>query len=206
MSNFFKEIILFLYNQTGQNLGISVLIISFFLKILLLPFDLSNFVFQQKIEKINPEIKKIQEKYKNDYKKISDELMALYRREKINPFINFLNIFVQFFILVSLYSVLKVILSDNQFNFLFFGIDLRKPSFILALIALAFQLLQLKNFKVKSKIIYLFFGLMFVILFTLPSIILVYWIVNLVLTLIENFIFKKFFQARIDIKTNQSGQ
>lgn len=201
MSEFLKEAIFFTYNFLGQNLVLTIFFIGALLKILFLPLDFYNFRFQQKMTKIQPEIKKLQEKYKNDYQKLSTLLFQLYQREKIKPFFSFVNTIFQFIILIALYKALNLIMLDPRFSFVFLGIDLKKPSLILGLIALGLQLFQLKIFKMltnQSKLMYFFLGLMIVILFTLPSIIIVYWIVNLIFSIVEIFIFKKFFPIEID--------
>lgn len=189
MEKIFENALIYFYQQSG-NIVLATFLFTVIIKIILSPFDYLNFVTQKKLEKINPIIKQLQQKYKDDYKKLSEETVKIYRQEKINPIFNFLNFIIQMIILIGIFSAIKNIVNNPQINFNFF-IDLKKPSIPLALIVTLIQTLQLLPKKETPKWIYLFLGFIAVVLVSLPSILVLYWLFSMLIYFIETLIFKK---------------
>jgi YidC/Oxa1 family membrane protein insertase len=96
-----------LYKLIG-NFGIAILCLTVVIKGLMFPLANRAFESMTKMKKIQPQIKELQERWKDDKVKLQQEQMALFRREKANPMTGCLPMFVQIPVFFSLYKVLFV--------------------------------------------------------------------------------------------------
>jgi YidC/Oxa1 family membrane protein insertase len=101
---FFLE---FTHGLTG-NYGVDIIILSILLKIVFWPLSRKSYKSMQEMQKIQPEMKMLQEKYKNDRERLNQEMMALYKRRKVNPVGGCLPMLVQFPFLIALYKALPL--------------------------------------------------------------------------------------------------
>jgi YidC/Oxa1 family membrane protein insertase len=97
-----------LINHQVGNFGIAIIILTIIVKIIFYPLANASYVSMTKLKKIQPEMKELQDRYKDDKPKMQQELIALYRREKVNPFMGCVPMLLQIPIFFSLYKVLFV--------------------------------------------------------------------------------------------------
>ncbi len=100
-------IIHMLFEATG-NFGVSILLMTVILKIGLFWFANKSYVSMAHMKRAQPKIKALQERYGDDKAKMQQEMMALYKKEKINPMAGCLPMIPQMFIFFALYKVLYV--------------------------------------------------------------------------------------------------
>ncbi len=206
----FNVLVLFYNYLPGKDFGISIILLTLIIRLILYPTSAKAIKSQKTLNQIQPKIKEIQEKYKDNKEKQAEEIMNLYKKEKFNPFGGCLPILIQLPILIALFQVLKAGFSPEQlavvYNFiptpekinpLFLGIvNLTEVSIVIALFAGVLQFFQTKmmsmNKKEKKKgnkkgdfasmmqkqMLYFFPFITFFILLRLPSAIGLYWIVN----------------------------
>lgn len=151
--------LIFLYNVVpGHDLGIAIILLTIVIRGILYPLSQKQIESQKKMQEIQPEIKKVQEKYKQDKEKQGKELMNLYRERKVNPASGCLPMIVQIVFIIALYQALVAGINFSEckdlYSFVacpgkiatgFLGImDLAKPSIILAVFAAAAQFVQTK--------------------------------------------------------------
>lgn len=104
-------------NHMVGNFGVAIIILTVIVKILFYPLANSSYVSMTKMKKVQPEMKELQERYKDDRAKQQQEIMALYRREKVNPLMGCLPLLLQIPIFFSLYKVLYVTIEMRQAPF-----------------------------------------------------------------------------------------
>lgn len=97
----------YFYDLVG-NFGISILIVTIIVKILLLPLANKSFKSMNKMKKLQPEVTRLKEIYGNDKIKLNQAMMELYKREKVNPLSGCLPIIIQIPIFFSLYKVIFI--------------------------------------------------------------------------------------------------
>lgn len=85
IANLLGKLIRLIYNLVGQNYILSIIIFTIITKVLLLPLFIKQTKSMENIKKIEPEDKRIKEKYKNDKEKLNEELTKLYAQNKVNP-------------------------------------------------------------------------------------------------------------------------
>ena len=90
------------------NFGLAILLFTVILKVVTLPLSVKSYRSMGRLKDLQPEIKKIQEKYQEDKMKINVETMELYKREKVNPMSGCLPNLIQIPIFFALYKVLFV--------------------------------------------------------------------------------------------------
>lgn len=93
--------------EVVNNYGLSIILFTIFVKVLLLPLTIKQTKSTKAMQDIQPKIKEIQEKYKNKPEKQNEEIMKLYQEAKINPLAGCLPLLIQMPILFGLYAVLR---------------------------------------------------------------------------------------------------
>ncbi len=95
-------------NTLFGNMGIAIFIFTIMLKLITLPLSLKSSRSMAKMKTLQPEMKALQERYKDDKQKMSVATMELYQREKVNPLSGCFPILIQIPIFFALYKVLYV--------------------------------------------------------------------------------------------------
>jgi len=215
-----NTLILF-YETTGHDIGIAVIFLTLFVRLILYPFSFRAIKSQKALNSLQPKIQEIQRKYSNDKEKQSREMMGLYKKEKINPFSGCLPLMLQLPILIALYQVFLKGLSPESLesalysfvsypgtiNLIFLGIvNLAKPSLILALIAGFFQFLQSKMSMPKKErglktpdfsqmmqyqMLYFFPAFTVFLVYKLGSIIGLYWVFSTIFSVGEHYLLNR---------------
>lgn len=213
------NVLILLYQYLpGHDFGVAVIVLTILIKILLYPLGIKAIKSQKALSGLQPKVKEIQEKYKDNKEEQTKAIMALYKKEKMNPFSGCLPLLIQLPVLIALYRVFWKGLQPEQMTFLysfvpppgvinqtFFGIvNLANPNLVIAFLAGIFQFLQTKMStpKIKSdkkqtpgfagqmqkQMQYFMPAFMVLILFRLPSAIGLYWIVTTLFTIVQQYI------------------
>jgi len=165
----FNALIFLYHTLPGHDLGIAIIVLTIIISLLLYYPNLSSLKAQKEMQKLQPKLKAIQEKYKDDKEKQSKKTMELYQKHKVNPLGSCLPLLIQLPIIYALFYVFRKTLDENSFSLLysfvqkpealniFFlnAIDLTKPNiYILPFIAGALQFWQssmLQRYQPRSK-------------------------------------------------------
>ena len=99
LSNIVQQVITVLYNMTATvglpNYGLAIIIMTIIVKILLYPLTKKQIESTKAMMAMQPKMKAIQEKYKNDKQRLNMELANLYKQENVNPLAGCLPLLVQ---------------------------------------------------------------------------------------------------------------
>ena len=102
---FFNALVLLYQYLPGRDFGIAVIFLTVLIRIIFYPLGIQAIRSQKALGELQPKIKEIQEKYKNDRERQTRAMMELYQKEKINPFSGCLPLLIQLPILIALYQV-----------------------------------------------------------------------------------------------------
>jgi YidC/Oxa1 family membrane protein insertase len=116
----------FLYQLVG-NFGLAIMLTTVIVKLAFFPLANKSFESMSKMKKLQPEMKKIQERFKDDKARQQEALMKLYKEEKVNPMAGCLPIFIQIPVFFSLYKVLLVAIEMRHAPFFGWIKDLSAP-------------------------------------------------------------------------------
>ena len=106
ISNLLGVVLKTIFDFIG-NYGLSIIVFTIFVKVLLLPLTIKQTKSTKAMQDIQPKIKEIQETYKNKPEKQQQELMKVYQEAKINPLAGCLPLLIQMPILIGLFTVLR---------------------------------------------------------------------------------------------------
>ncbi|MDO8659486.1 MAG: YidC/Oxa1 family membrane protein insertase [Candidatus Parcubacteria bacterium] len=118
------NLLIFLYNIIpGGDFGLAIILLTLIVRFIFFPLSIKALVSQKELGKLQPKIKELQDKYKNDKQALGKATMELYKEHKVNPFGGCLPILVQLPVLIALYSALGSGLKPESFSALYSFID-----------------------------------------------------------------------------------
>jgi YidC/Oxa1 family membrane protein insertase len=106
LKNIFAQILIFFYNITADY-GLAIILLTLLVRLVTLPLSIKQINSTRAMQRIAPEQKKLQEKYKDNPDKLNKELMELYKVNKVSPFGGCLPLLIQFPVLIAVFAVLK---------------------------------------------------------------------------------------------------
>jgi len=151
------------------------------------------------MQKLQPEMQKLREKYKNDRERMNREVMELYKSHRVNPMGGCLPMLVQIPVFFALYQVLMVSIELRQAPFYFWIVDLsqKDPYYVTPLIMGATMFLQQKmtpttaTDPMQAKI-FLFLPVIFTVMFlNFPAGLVLYWLINNLLTILQQYLINR---------------
>ncbi len=208
----------FLYSIVpGGDFGIAIVILTVLVRIILFPLSVKTARSQRELQQLQPKLKEVQERFKNNKPAQTEAIMALYREHKINPLLSLLPLLIQLPILIALYQVFINIFKPETLSLLygfishpavinthFLGImDIDVPNKYLAIFAGIAQFIQSKalqhnaggtaNAMVSGKSMLYFFPAMIILIgWNLPAGLVLYIITSTLFSVLEQFYIKRF--------------
>ncbi len=188
------KFLLWFYEQTG-NYGWSIILVTCLIKLLFFPLTHKSFKSMKGMMKVQPYIKVIQERNKDDRTKMNKEMMELYQKHRVNPLGGCLPMLLQIPVFIALYHVLFFSIELRGAPFMLWLTDLSEadPYYITPVFMGFTMFLQQKMTPttvvdpIQQKIM-MFLPVIFTFLFlSFPSGLVLYWIVNNLLTIAQQF-------------------
>ena len=223
---FFTKPLFFIMNylfELTKNFGIAIVLVTAAVRLLFFPLANYSFRSMAKMKILQPELLRLKELHKEDKVKLQQEMMALYKREKVNPLSGCLPILIQIPFFFAIYKMLFISLEmrhqpffgwikdlsaqDPTSIFNFFGlIPWDPPSFLIigawpimmgATMYLQQKLNPTPPDPIQAKIFMFFPLFLTIILAPFPSGLVVYWTINNILTIAQQWVIMK----RTTVKT-----
>jgi YidC/Oxa1 family membrane protein insertase len=187
-----------LTHKATNNFGIDIIIISILIKIIFLPLTQISFKSMKEMQKVQPEMTRLRETYKNDKARLQQEIMLLYKRRKINPMSGCLPMVIQIPVFIALYNALQNTMEMRHAPFFLWLLDLsaKDPIYITPIIMGATMVIQQKMTPTAADPaqakMFLLMPVMFTFLFlSFPSGLVLYWLVNNVLSIAHQYYMNK---------------
>lgn len=102
-----NEVLQFFHDNAGFSWGMSIIALTVVARALLIPLTYKSLKGMRALQALQPRIKEIQAKYKNDKQRMQQEMMAFYKENKVNPFASCIPLLAQFPVFISLFYVLR---------------------------------------------------------------------------------------------------
>ena len=129
-----RPILLFLVwlQNICHNWGLAIILLTFVIRLLLLPINIKSYNSMKVMQKIQPELKQLRETHKSDPKKMNQEVMSLMKKHKANPLGGCLPMFIQLPVFFALYRVLgeSIELYQSPFIGWIYDLSLKDPYFV----------------------------------------------------------------------------
>ena len=114
--NPFVTILTWLYALLNQDIVLAIIVLTVIIRFLTYPLLAKQQESSRKMQQVQPQLKKLQEKYKNDKEKLSQAQMKLYKENKVNPVGGCFPLVIQFPILIGLYQAIFFALAATPFQ------------------------------------------------------------------------------------------
>ncbi|HMW17736.1 MAG TPA: membrane protein insertase YidC [Accumulibacter sp.] len=174
------------------NWGWAIVLLTVAIKLLFFPLSAASYKSMAKMRTVTPRLMELKERYGDDRQKLNTEMMALYKREKINPLGGCLPIAVQIPVFLALYWALlgAVEIRDAPWILWIKDLSAADPYYVLPIVMVATMLIQTKlnptpPDPIQAKVMMMMpfiFGAMF---FFFPAGLVLYWVVNNVLSIAQ---------------------
>ncbi len=215
--NILQQILTF-FNNYINSWGWSIVLLTVTVKVVLLPLAIKQTKSMEHMKKWQPEIKKLQDKYKNDKEKQGQEMMKFYKENKVNPLGGCLPLLLQLPIFFALFRLLAEggPISNDLKSASFLGISSLTASFksslgqgpvgwtpfvVLLVVMMVSQYAMQKMMTSdprQNKMMLPMAAFMAVIGFGLPAGVLIYWVVFNVLTVGQHYLIVKLFGLSVE--------
>lgn len=191
----------FLFKHIG-NWGWAIVVLTLIVRVILFPLTYKSMISMNKLKDLAPKMKDIKERYKGDPQKMNIHMMELYKKHGANPMSGCLPILLQIPIFFAIYRVLfnAIELKDAPWAFWIHDLSAMDPYFILPILMGATMFLQqlITPMTIQDPLqakIMKFLPVIFTIFFiTFPAGLTLYWFVNNVCSLIQQWIINKMFE------------
>ncbi|MFZ2395574.1 MAG: membrane protein insertase YidC [Smithella sp.] len=189
----------FLY-QYVSNYGVAIIILTILIKLIFWPLGNISYKSMKEMQKLQPKLVELKEKFKNDQAKLGQETMALYKAHKVNPLSGCLPMLIQIPVFIGLYNTLLYAIELRHSPLFWWIQDLsaKDPYYITPIIMGATQFIQQKMTPTTGDPMMAKMMLIMPIVFTFiflnfPSGLVIYWLLNNVLSIGQQiYINKKF--------------
>ncbi len=184
-------------NITGSY-GLAIILLTVAVRVLILPLTIYQTKSMKKMQEVQPLMKALQDKYKDQPEKLNQEMMGLYKEQGVNPFAGCLPLLIQMPFLYAVFAVLKAFdPAAHGVSALFLGMDLAVKNPYLAVLTVGSMFLQSwlsgvgndPNQKMMMYLMPLMFGY---ITFNMQSGVVLYWVVSTLFGIVQQAIYPGF--------------
>ncbi len=187
------KVLRFIYSYT-HNYGVAIILITVLIKIIFFPLSQKSFRSMNEMKKVQPYIKIIQERYKDDKAMLNQEMMRIYKEHKVNPLGGCMPMLLQIPVFIALYNALLVSIELRGAPFMLWIQDLseKDPYYVTPILMGASMFIQQKmtptmGDPLQAKMMQ-FLPLIFTFMFlNFPVGLVIYWLVNNVLTIAQQY-------------------
>lgn len=209
----FEAVLVFFHDTVGFGWGMAIVALTVLVRALMLPLTIKQFKSMRSLQVLAPEIKRLQERYKDDKQRLNQEMMKFYSENKVNPFASCLPIILQLPVFLALFYMLQDDLRveicgqseepcgaspASEFLFISDITDTATGGTLVALIVLyvgsqlASSLLMSVSADRNQRLILLALPFVFVVfIINFPAGLIVYWITTNVWTIGQQFVVRK---------------
>jgi len=180
------------------NWGFAIILLTILVKLAFFPLSAASYRSMANMRRVAPKLTSLREQYGEDRQKLSQEMMALYKKEKINPLGGCLPILVQMPVFIALYWVLMESVELRQAPFMLWieDLSLKDPYFILPLIMGASMFIQMQlnptpPDPMQARVMKLMPVIFTVFFLFFPAGLVLYWVVNNVLSIAQQYYITK---------------
>ena len=215
--DFFALILAYLYEFTG-NYGLAIIILTIIVRLLTFPLMAKQMKSTSKMQSLQPELKKLQEKYKDDKETLNKKTMELWQKHNVNPMAGCLPLIVQMPVLLAIFRTLH---QDRMADFVegydpylfqsfeFLNLNVADPLYILPVLAGATTWLHQKftmgakstsSSSPMASMMYIMPLMLVFISATLPAGLPFYFVIGNIFSMLMHLVMNKFFSGEEEVE------
>ncbi len=200
IQNVLEIVVVFLYQNVIANYGIVIILLTIIVRLILTPLTITQTRSMARMQKIQPQLKELQKKYKDDKQKLQQETMAFYKENNVNPMAGCLPLILQMPVFFALFQTLRnptekvTSVVGGNINFLWLKLDEPDPYYILVILMVATMFLSTKLSTTdpkQTKIMYILPVVFGFISFRFEAGILLYWVTTNVWSIGQQWVVNK---------------
>jgi YidC/Oxa1 family membrane protein insertase len=178
------------FAKLSGNYGWSILIVTFIVRLVIFPLTYRQQKSMQEMQKVQPQMLKIRDKYKKDPQKMQQETMKLYQEHNINPMAGCLPILIQMPVLIAFYQAIVRDANIAKSSFLYLQLGQPDPYYILPLLAAVTTYIQFVASGTGDNpqmriMIWIFPIMIFVLAYSFPAAMALYWVYGNIFTILQ---------------------
>lgn len=186
----------YLANVLFDQYGLAILVITIIVRLLILPLTIKQFRSSKQMQVLQPELKKIRDKFKTDPRKQQEETMKLFQQHGVNPLSGCFPLLIQMPILIALYNSILGNPYIREHNFLWMQLGAADPFYVLPILAAITTFLQQKMMQSQmpanmQSLLFIFPILILVMSLQFPSALVLYWVYSNIFTIIQSYFIYK---------------
>lgn len=210
-----EQVLLFFHDTVGAGWGLSIILLTITVRLLLLPLTLKQVKSMQRLQLLAPELRRIQAKYRNDKQRQQQEMMKFYQENRVNPLASCFPLLFQLPFFIGLYYMLRgdlrfdicgqtakacgdVVAGSGEFLFIPDLTDRATGAVLVVLVVMyvgsqiASGLLSTASMDRNQRMIMLALPIVFVaFIINFPAGLMVYWITTNCWTIVQQLIVRK---------------
>ncbi|MRH44405.1 YidC family membrane integrase SpoIIIJ [Aquibacillus halophilus] len=210
-------LIIYFAEATNENYGLSIVVVTILIRLVLLPLNIKQLKSSKAMQEIQPELKKVRDKYSSKdsktQQKLQQETMELFQKNGVNPLAGCLPLIVQMPILIAFYHAIMRTAEIKEHEFLWF--QLGQPDYILPIVAAVATFAQQKlmmagNASMQqggqmaaqmTMMLYMMPIMIGVVAFFFPSALALYWVVGNIFMVGQTLLINKPLRKKMDAET-----
>jgi YidC/Oxa1 family membrane protein insertase len=178
------------FKQVLGNYGWSILVVTFIVRLAVLPLTWKQQKSTKAMQKLQPQLTKIREKHKKNPQKLQEETMKLFQANNVNPMAGCLPLLIQFPILIAFYQAIMGNEHIALSNFLYLELGKADPYLILPLLAAVTTYIQFivtgANSNPQMKMMLIVMPIMiFILAYQFPAALSLYWVYGNIFTILQ---------------------
>lgn len=179
------------FHWVFPNYGMAIIMLTLLVRLVLYPLTLQQTKSMAEMQKLQPLVQDLRDRYANNPQKMNEEMLKLYQRHNVNPVGGCLPMLLQLPVLIALYNTINAAVELRKVHFLWMT-DLSKadPYMILPVAIVALMYYQQSTMKVdpaQQQMMNMMPMFMFVITWSLPAGVLIYWLTSSIIGLFQQF-------------------
>jgi YidC/Oxa1 family membrane protein insertase len=195
-------LIKYVANALGGNFGLSIVIVTIFIRLLILPLMIQQTKNAKAMQALQPEIQKLREKYSSKdmqtQQKLQQEMMLLFQKHGVNPMAGCFPILIQMPILIGFYHAIMRTREIAEHNFLWFDLGEKDPYYILPIVAGITTFIQQKIMMAGAgqqnpqMAMMLWMMPIMIVIFAInfPAALSLYWVVGNIFSIVQTYFIK----------------
>jgi YidC/Oxa1 family membrane protein insertase len=195
-------LIKYVANALGGSFGLSIVIVTIFIRLLILPLMIQQTKNAKAMQALQPEIQKLREKYSSKdmqtQQKLQQEMMLLFQKHGVNPMAGCFPILIQMPILIGFYHAIMRTREIAEHNFLWFDLGEKDPYYILPIVAGITTFIQQKIMMAgagqqnpqMAMMLWMMPVMIVIFAINFPAALSLYWVVGNIFSIVQTYFIK----------------
>ncbi|WP_435873797.1 YidC/Oxa1 family membrane protein insertase [Polycladomyces subterraneus] len=172
------------------NYGWAILVLTVLIRLLILPLTIKQMKSSQAMQKLQPEINRLREKYKDNPQKMQEETVKLFQKHNVNPMAGCMPLLIQLPILIAFYQSIMYNTHIRNSDFLWMHLGSADPYYVLPVLAgvttyLQSILMGMGNNPQARVFLFVMPVMIFVLALSFPSALALYWVYSNLFTMVQ---------------------